>query len=583
MRQIALVLSLLAGAAFAVAPALAQSARPNIVVILADDVGYTDLGAYGGEARTPNIDALAQRGAQFSRYYSSPLCSPSRAMLLTGLDNHRTGHATIVEVLPPELRGRPGYSMRLEPGVTTIAHRLRQGGYRTYATGKWHLGHGQGDLPNDHGFDRSFVLDASGADNWEQRPYMPYYRTADWFENGARARLPEDFYSSQFIVDRMISYLDADDARAEPFFAYLAFQAVHIPVQAPREYTAHYAGVYDTGWEALRASRWARAQALGLIPADAPLGAPHPSLRPWSAVTSDEQALYARSMQVHAGMIEAMDHHIGRFLAYLQSRGLAENTIFIVTSDNGPEPSNPMGEADFIRWMQLQGYTRRMEDLGERRSWVFIGPEWANATASGALYKFTTGEGGVRVPLIVAGPGVTPQRIDARAFVTDIAPTLLERAGVTAPAPTLDGVSINALLSGAAAHVRDADAAIGIEVSGHAALYRGDYKLVRTPPPLGDNAWRLYDVTRDPGETHDLSAAMPDLAAAMLAEYDAYAARNGVLALPEGYDVQRQVIHNVRMKQLEHYWWVLALAALALIGLVVAAVWLLRRRRPRAA
>jgi arylsulfatase/uncharacterized sulfatase len=243
-----------------------------------------------------------------------------------------------------------------------------------------------------------------------------------------------------------------------------------------------------------------------------------------------------------------------------------------------------MGEADFIRWMQLQGYTRRLEDLGERRSWVFIGPEWANATASGALYKFTTGEGGVRVPLIVAGPGVTPQRIDARTFVTDIAPTLLERAGVTAPAPTLDGVSINALLSGAAAHVRDADAAIGIEVSGHAALYRGDYKLVRTPPPLGDNAWRLYDVTRDPGETHDLSAAMPDLAAAMLAEYDAYAARNGVLALPEGYDVQRQVIHNVRMKQLEHYWWVLALAALALIGLVVAAVWLLRRRRrPKAA
>ena len=195
---------LLAAALFSAAPAAAQQTapRPNIVVIVADDVGFTDLGAYGGEARTPNIDALAQRGAQFSRYYSSPLCSPSRAMLLTGLDNHRTGHATIVEVLPPELRGRPGYTMRLEPGVVTIAERLRQGGYRTYATGKWHLGHGEGDLPNSHGFDRSFVLDASGADNWEERAYMPYYRTADWFEDGERAHLPDDFYSSEFIVDR---------------------------------------------------------------------------------------------------------------------------------------------------------------------------------------------------------------------------------------------------------------------------------------------------------------------------------------------------------------------------------------------
>ncbi len=561
-----------------------DAARPNIVLILADDVGYTDLGAYGGEARTPNIDALAQRGAQFSRYYSSPLCSPSRAMLLTGLDNHRTGHATIIEVLPRELRGRPGYSMRLEPGVTTIATRLRDGGYRTYATGKWHLGHGPGDLPDSHGFDRSFVLDASGADNWEQRPYMPYYRTADWFENGAPARLPEDFYSSQFIVDRMISYLDADEAREEPFFAYLAFQAVHIPVQAPPEFTARYDGVYDAGWEALRQERWRRAQALGLIPAAAPIGTAHPSLRAWDSIPREEQALFARSMQVHAGMIESMDQHIGRFIAYLQSRGLAENTIFIVTSDNGPEPSNPMGEPDFIRWMRMQGYTRELANLGERRSWVFIGAEFANATATGALYKFTTGEGGLRVPMIVAGPGVAPQRIDARTFVTDIAPTLLERAGVAAPAAEMDGVSINALLSGATTSVRGPETPLGVEVSGHAALYRGDYKLVRTPAPLGDGAWRLYNIALDPGETNNLAASMPGLVAALTADYEAYAARTGVLALPEGYDVQRQVVDNVRMKQLEYYWWVLALIALAAIGLIALVVLGARRLlRKRAA
>lgn len=561
-----------------------QQPRPNIVLILADDVGFTDLGAYGGEARTPNIDALAARGAQFSRYYTSPLCSPSRAMLLTGLDNHRTGHATIVEVLPRELRNKPGYSMRLEPGVVTVAEHLRRGGYRTYVTGKWHLGHGKGDLPDSHGFDRSFVLDASGADNWEERPYMPYYRTADWFENGQRAHLPEDFYSSKFIVDRMIAYLDSDRASqtGKPFFAYLAFQAVHIPVQAPREFTEHYSGVYDAGWEAVRAARWGRAQSLGLNPAGAAPAPAHPSFRAWSSLSSDDRAIYARSMQVHAGMLEAMDQHIGRFIAYLESRGLAENTIFVVTSDNGPEPSNPIAEPDFVQWMKLRGgYTRQLENLGERRSFVFIGPEWANATSAGALYKFTTGEGGLRVPFIMAGPGIAPQRIDARAFVTDVTPTLLERAGVASDGDAMDGVSMTAALSQQAG---GRAGAVGVEVSGHAALYRGDYKLVRTPAPLGDGAWRLYNIMLDPGETNDLAGAQPDLLAAMQGEYDAYVQRVGVQPLPADYDVQRQVIHNVRMKQLEHYCWVLAIAGVVLLGLIYGAARLIQRslRRTKA-
>lgn len=584
MRQFSVwarrALASFAFSAVAVAPVAAQEStqRPNIVVIVADDVGFTDLGPYGGEAHTPNIDALAQRGAQFSRYYSSPLCSPSRAMLLTGMDNHRTGHSTIVEVLPPGMRGRRGYTMHLEPGVVTLAERLRRGGYRTYATGKWHLGHGEGDLPNAHGFDQSFVLDASGADNWEERPYLPYYATADWFENGQRAHLPENFYSSEFIVDRMIQYMDADAGRAnQPFFAYVAFQAVHIPVQAPAEYRDHYRGVYDGGWEQLRAQRWRRAQELGLLPASAQIDAPHPSFRPWSAISGDEQALYARSMEVHAGMIEAMDHHIGRFIQYLQSRGLAENTIFVVTSDNGPEPSNPIADADFRRWMRLTGYTRRVEDLGERGSFVMIGPENANATGTGSLFKFTAGEGGLHVPFIIAGPGIAPGRVDARAFVTDVTPTLLERAGVPLDAPAIDGVSMNPLLSGQAAFVRDQNTPLGVEVSGHSALYRGDYKLVRTPPPLGDSSWRLYNITQDPGETTDLAAEQADLVASMLADYQAYAERNGVLDLPPGYDPQAQVAHNTRMKTYQRYWWIFA--GIGLVGLLLlgGVIWLVRR------
>ena len=194
----ALLASLLPG------QALAQPIRPNILVVLVDDAALMDFGVYGGEARTPNIDALAKKGALFSRHRASPFCAPSRAMLLTGLDNHTAGIGTIAEVLPQEFKDQPGYTMALEPGVVTLAQRLKAGGYRTMTTGKWHLGHGPGELPVDHGFDRSFILDASGADNWKDQPYLPYYREAPWFEGREEALLPDEFYSSSFLFDQMI-------------------------------------------------------------------------------------------------------------------------------------------------------------------------------------------------------------------------------------------------------------------------------------------------------------------------------------------------------------------------------------------
>ncbi|MDZ4690145.1 arylsulfatase [Terricaulis sp.] len=589
MRQIgklaalaATVVAVLASAGSAAQTPPAQAAqRPNIVVIVIDDAGFTDLSPYGGEASTPHIEALSERGAQFTRYYTSPLCAPSRAMLLTGVDAHRTGVSTIPEVLPPEHRGQPGYTMRLEPGVTTLATRLQASGYNTYITGKWHLGHEEADLPISHGFDRSLVLDASGADNWEPRSYMPYYRDAPWYEGAERAEMPANFYSSELIVDRMIEYMDADRDSSEPFFAYLGFMAVHIPVQAPPEYTARYDGVYEAGWEALRAQRWRRAQELGVVPAGAPQAGAHPNLRAWADLPAAERALYARSMQVHAGMLESMDHHIGRLMDYLETRGLAENTIFVVVSDNGPEPSNPLPERGFTQWMWANGYTRQIENLGERRSYVFIGPEFASATAApGSLFKFYTTEGGVHVPLIMAGPGIQPGRIDTRAFVTDIAPTLMERAGVAPAADEripISGRSMASLLAGQSTTLRGPDDVIGIEVSGNAALYRGDYKLVRNHPRWGDGEWHLFNIALDPGETNDLSAAEPELLASMQAAYAAYAAENGVLEMPEGYDVQRQVARNAMAKQLEHYWWVLAITVVVLLALLWLAALLVRR------
>lgn len=558
------------------------SEKPNFVLLLIDDGGFTDLGAYGGEARTPNIDALASQGAMFTNYHTSPLCSPSRAMLLTGIDNHRTGFATIPETLPASQSGQPGYTMGLEAGVQTVATRLKQEGYRSYMTGKWHLGHGVGNLPDAHGFDRSFALDASGADNYAQKPYMPYYTSADWFENGQPARLPDDFYSSAFLVDKMIDYIERDQADAKPFFAYVAFQAVHIPVQVPREFSARYAGVYDQGWEATRLKRWQQAKNRGLIPQDAALAPAHENLRSWASLEADERAMYAKSMAVHAGMLEAMDLHIGRLVAYLKARGLYENTIFLLTSDNGPEPSDPIAQTGYSTWMAQNGYDHKLETLGEKGSIAFIGAEWANATSSpGNLFKFHASEGGIRVPLIASGPGITAgQRIASKSFVTDVTPTVFDYAGLaverwSGPVP-VTGKSLKAVLAGAASETYPADAAVGIEVGGNAALFKGDYKITRNTLPWGDAEWRLYNLAVDPGETKDLKAEAPALFQQMLADYDAYAKANGVLRLPDDFDPFQQVKINSIKVQLQHYRWHLGVGALLL---TLAGVALLRRRK----
>ncbi|MCW5892039.1 MAG: arylsulfatase [bacterium] len=573
----ALLLLLLPGGALA-EPAAAP-ARPNVLVVLVDDLAFTDLAAYGGEARTPTIDALAARGARFASHHTSPLCSPSRAMLLTGIDNHRTGLATIEEVLPPEHRGKPGYTLHLEPGVQTLATRLRAAGYRTYMTGKWHLGHGPGDLPNDHGFDRSLALDASGADNWAPKPYMPYYTSAPWFEDGKPADMPAEFYSSELLVDRMIDYLEADEGTPEPFFAYLAFQAVHIPVQAPAEYTERYAGRFDAGWETLRRERWQRARDLGLVPAATPLAPAPASLRAWSALSDDERTIYARSTAVYAGMIEAMDHHLGRLLDWLASRGRLESTVVVVTSDNGPEPSDPVHTAGMSLWMATHGYTWDVATLGERGSLAFIGPEWAAAVSSpGSLFKFYTTEGGIRVPLVVAGPGVASgTRVGTPTFVTDVAPTVVAMTGASADGGVaMTGRSLVPVLRGEAERTYPIDVPVGIEVSGNAALFKGDLKLVRNAPPYGDGAWHVYDVARDPGETADLAPARPELLAELRRDYDEYARTMGVLPMPVGYDVHHQIVVNSLARQLAHFALPLAATVLVLGAVVVA---LMRRRR----
>ncbi|MEL7546613.1 MAG: sulfatase-like hydrolase/transferase [Pseudomonadota bacterium] len=560
--------------------AQAQTDQPNVVVVLVDDAALMDFGVYGGEAATPNIDALADRGMIFQQHRATPFCAPSRAMLLTGMDHHLAGFGTIAEVLPREHRGQPGYMMKLEPGVETIATKLKRAGYRTYMTGKWHMGHGEGELPVDHGFDRSFILDASGADHWEDKPYLPYYKDAPWFEDGREAELPDDYYSSTFIAEKMQDYLEADQDRPEPFFAYVAFLAIHIPVQAPRAYTEKYIDAYQDGWNAVRNQRWQRAQELGLVRNGAPLADQPETIPRWEELSLEEQKLAAKSLAVNAGALEAMDKELGDLIAYLKDSGQFENTIFVVTSDNGPEAGDGWGSpAQF--WFDLVGYTRDYETLGEKRSFVAIGPGGASAAAGpNHLFKFHAGEGGLRVPLIIAGPGLPErQTISSFTIMADIAPTLIDLVNIddTAPADAkqMTGRSLLPLIRGETDAVYGPDDAVGFSTSGQAALYRGRYKLVRNLPPFGDSVWRLFDLEDDPGETRDLSNDLPELKAELMLDYGDYADRMGVLELPEGYEVVQQISSNTMERMLGFYWHWIVLTVIIVLALIATSIWLL--------
>jgi arylsulfatase A-like enzyme len=550
-RQIAVLLLALGQAAL-----VGAQERPNIVLLLADDLGFSDLASYGSEISTPSISALAEQGVSFTNYHTGANCAPSRAMLLTGVDSHRSGVPNIPEMIPPEQSQYRHYSGTLGHNVVTVATLLQDAGYHTYMAGKWHLGQTPDKLPSVRGFERTVALADSGADNWEQKPYLPIYKKANWYADGQEYQLPEDFYSSRFLVDKTIEFIDSNLADGQPFFAYVPFQAVHIPVQAPQEYIDRYTGVYDQGWTALRQERLARAIELGIVPADSAM-VTMASTADWDTLSADQQAYEAKRMAVYGAMVEAMDHHIGRLVDHLKAIGQYDNTVFIFSSDNGAEA---MGVPSQNAWRNrraqaAQGYSVDYETLGLKGSFNTINPGFASAAASPlAYYKFYLGEGGMRVPMIIAGAGVAAknQLTSAFAFVTDITPTILALTGIE-PAPAryggrsvepIIGRSLVPLVEGSADRVHGEDDAIGHELMGHGALFMGDYKLVFNGGTQGDAQWHLFNILDDPGETRDLSAQNPAQLQLMLGHYQRYLAENNVLPMPPGYSFENQIVFN---------------------------------------
>ena len=583
---------------FAIAPALLlvltaaapAPKQPNIVILLADDWGFTDVGSYGGEIRTPNLDALAAKGVRFSNFHVAGSCSPTRAMLQTGVSSHRAGLGNMPETIPAAHRGKPGYDAELNDRVVTIADQLRAAGYRTYLTGKWHLGKDPAKLPTARGYDRAFALAASGADNFENKPNLLLYDKADWTEDGKPADLPKDFYSSRFIVDKMIEYLDQGSGSGKPFLASLNFIANHIPVQAPDADIARYAGRYKAGWTALRNERRAGAIAKGVMPQGMAM-VTMPSTGNWNALSPAEQAERATAMAAYGGMAEAMDREVGRLISHLKATGQFDNTVFVFTSDNGGEALDPRSSrfnaaaADYY-------YDLEPSQQGRPGSFTAIGVSFASAVSAPLKgYKFTASEGGLRVPLIISWPGNRgiPKGGIAPGFahVTDVAPTLLGLAGVPAQqgrfqgraVEPMRGFSLAPMLTDTAATVHPADRPLGYELSGNAVLFKGNYKLVKNLPPYGDAAWHLYDIMADPGETRDLATAEPARFAAMQADYAAFANRDGVLPMPAGYSAPKQVEINAKETRLWPKLRMLGAVVAAALVLITGLVLLRRRHR----
>ncbi|MEP1595469.1 MAG: arylsulfatase, partial [Halieaceae bacterium] len=509
----------------------------------------TDLGSFGGEIATPNLDKLALEGVRFSNFIVHPACSPTRATLYTGVDPHLAGVGNMYEELSPNQKGQPGYEGHLNERVVSVASLLGDSGYRTYLSGKWHLANAPEQGPASQGFQRSFALNSGGASHFADM--LPAYHPdpnakASYTENDQPlSALPESFkYSSQFYADRLLDYLREGDAK-QPFFAVLSFTAPHWPLQAPDAAIARHKGRYDGGYDVLYHQRRQKVAELGLIPsAEAPPRPPKAVA--WDSLSPEQRQEQSRSMEVYAAMIDELDAHSGRVIDYLRDSGKLDNTLVLFMSDNGPE-GHDLDETwspdmfPAIRKVIDERYDFSVDNIGRPNSYAFYGAGWAMAGSAGLrMYKAFPSEGGTRVTAFAHFPaGFKGGRIH-RAMVPlrDVVPTLLDVAGVDHPGAKyagreihpLQGQSIMPALAGNA--VVAETPSLGTELFGKYSLRHGDWKLLVMPPPYASGKAELYNIERDPGESNNLAGSEPERLAEMLKRWDEYTAANGVI-LPD--------------------------------------------------
>ncbi|MCC5867032.1 MAG: sulfatase-like hydrolase/transferase [Gammaproteobacteria bacterium] len=527
---------------------------PNVLLIVVDDMGFSDLGAFGSEISTPNLDRLAMEGSRLGAFYASPTCSPTRAMLLSGTSSHEAGLGNMRAVRTPNQIDRPGYEGHLNFRVASLAALMRDAGYFTAMSGKWHLGNEPEHDPAARGFERAFALIPGGHNHFGWGLIAPKGISDPLYREDGQTLddLPADFYSSDTFTDKLLEYLEDrehDDAR--PFFALLSYTAPHWPLQAPKEDIARHKGRYDDGYVPVLLARHAAMEELGIQ-----LGDPDPQIvdllnHAWQALSPDERRVESRRMEIYAAMIDRMDRNVGRVIELLEEQEQLDETLVIFLSDNGAEGER-VERSPIWKEFVAANFDHSFEAMGSEDSFVTTGPYWATVSSSPfRLFKRYPTEGGIRVAAFVRYPGVVRAggvRL-APMTVMDIAPTLLELAGAEPPAGVFQGrevlpmrgQSLLAYLSGDAQQVHDPQEVFGWELFGRRAVRMGTWKAINIDTRTREGHWELFDLQRDPGERNDLAPVKPDRLKQMLGLWDKYAEEVGVI-LPDRQIFEEQIL-----------------------------------------
>ncbi len=528
-----------------------EDRRPNILLIVADDMGYTDLGSFGSEIPTPNLDNLAYSGIRLANFHAAPVCAPARAMLLSGMDNHEAGIGSMnikryfdngtEPVQTATGYAQPGYEGYLSYRVAALPEVLRDAGYRTYMAGKWDLGRALVDETNPaaRGFESSFVQTTGtalhlrpadgGAHGGIQRADPLVYRE----NRDVVTALPEDYFSTEVFTDKIIEYIDANQDDDRPFFAYLALTAPHWPLQVPDDWKDRFAGRYDEGYDVIRDLRVGRAVDLGILPAGSDLAGYGRQSTPWHDLEPTVRAERARQMEIYAAMMANMDYHIGRLVEHLRSIDELDDTFILFMSDNGASGSAPAAFAE--------GYDNSLANMGNRDSFVEYGRGWAEAaTAPYRDVKGSMAEGGVLAAAFAVHGSVADSGGISREYLTmqDVMPTLLQLASARPPAgeynhrPVLPirGTSFLDHLQDGESPVHGSDEAIGWELHGQRALVRWPWKLLWLPDTdqQAQTRWELFDLESDPFERNDLSSRHPELLRELSDAWHQYAEDVGI-------------------------------------------------------
>lgn len=533
----------------------ASENAPNVILVVVDDLGFSDVSPFGGEIDTPQLQEIADAGYRFTNYHTSTVCAPARASLLTGLNPHRAGFATVAGSSP----GYPGFSAELPADAPTLAESFRAAGYATFMVGKWHLTPSnklhdaaeKSSWPVQRGFDRYFgCMDA----------YTTLFQPHRLMRDNSPVTVDEydsTFYLTDALTDEaqsMIAGLRSNDPD-KPFFLYFAHQAVHAPLQAKADDIEKYRGRYEDGWDAVRAQRADRQRAQGLFPQTHPASTTDEELVPWDELSDPQRNWFARCMEVYAAIVDSVDQSLGRIVAQLRAMGEYDNTIIAFTSDNGASgEGGTQGTATYLASMGApadlalgtDGSPTSLADIGGPRSMMHYPRGWASVSNTPfTKYKRYMTEGGIRAPLIVSWPQGLP-RGDGDgglrgqyAYVSDLGQTLLSLAGVAAldrlngrTAQSIDGIGFEDVLRDAGAQAPRTEQYS--EFSGSRAFSSGRWKILTLHRPgeeFSDSKWRLYDMEDDPTETRDLAQHHPEVVARLAVRWREEAWRNTVFPL----------------------------------------------------